>query len=115
MRLGQISGLLVILILLISCEQKKTYESKNTAVFTFIFDDLNTSDGLVKEIFEEYNFKPSFAILSIRLDSSKASIYKSYHDEGISILSHSISHIKMNDTLTQEQTIIDELKNSKET
>ncbi len=58
--------------------------------------------------------KPSFALVSSKLDSTSAIIYKSYYDQGISILSHSVSHPKMNDPLINEDTVDFELKSSKQ-
>lgn len=100
-----------------SCNTENVYRNnkgEKAAIISFIFDDLNTSDTLVKNIFDEFDLKPSFAILSNRLNSKSASIYKSYNDQGISVLSHSVSHPRMNDSLTQKDVINLELKQSKE-
>lgn len=85
------------------------------AVFSFIFDDLNTTDADVKAIFDEFGFQPSFAITTNKLNSKTAPLYKSYAEEGISILSHSHTHPKMNNaSVVDKETILLELKSSKE-
>lgn len=117
MKLDKILILLFLYIFITNCASQKELlkdESETKAVFSFIFDDLNTSDTLIKNLFDEYNFKPSFALISSKLDSTSAVIYKSYYNEGISILSHSISHPRMNDSLFKEETIDYELKFSKQ-
>ena len=85
------------------------------AVFSFIFDDLNTTDSLVKSIFDEFGFQPSFAITTNKLNPKTAPLYKSYAEEGISILSHSHTHPKMNNSsVLDKESLLMELKDSKE-
>ncbi|MCK0135695.1 polysaccharide deacetylase family protein [Arenibacter sp. S6351L] len=85
------------------------------AVFSFIFDDLNTTDSLVKSVFDEFGFQPSFAITTKKLNPKTAPLYKSYAEEGISILSHSHTHPKMNNSSDiDRETVLMELKDSKE-
>ncbi|GAA5221029.1 hypothetical protein GCM10025777_16590 [Membranihabitans marinus] len=85
------------------------------AIFSFVFDDLNATDTTVKNIFDEYNFKPSFALVSKKLNAETAKLYKSYYEEGISILSHSITHPKMRDSTLDVAMINREFQYSKET
>lgn len=88
---------------------------ENKAVISFIFDDLNTSDSEVKSIFDEFGFKPSFALTTNKLNAKTAPLYKSYAQEGISILSHSHTHPKMNNSSDiNMETVRVELKGSKE-
>lgn len=85
------------------------------AIISFIFDDLNTSDAQVKSIFDEFGFKPSFALTTNKLNAKTAVLYKSYADQGISILSHSQTHPKMNNSSNiDKETVLIELKGSKE-
>jgi peptidoglycan/xylan/chitin deacetylase (PgdA/CDA1 family) len=84
-------------------------------VFSFIFDDLNATDSVVKSIFDEFGFQPSFAITTNKLNSKTAPIYKSFSQEGISILSHSHTHPKMNNSSNiDNETILMELEGSKQ-
>ena len=88
---------------------------ENQAVISFIFDDLNTSDSEVKSIFDEFGFKPSFALTTNKLNAKTAPLYKSYANEGISILSHSQTHPKMNNASDiDKETVLMELRVSKE-
>jgi len=90
-------------------------QSSNQAIFSFVFDDLNTTDAHVKDIFDEFKFQPSFALQSNKLNASTAPLYQSYSKEGISILSHSHTHLRMQDTAqTTEQMVRTELDHSKE-
>ena len=112
------SGLLLLFLLIVfhGCTPiKKTIEKPKLAIISFVFDDLNTTDSVVKSIFDAFNFKPSFALTTNRLSSRTASLYKSYSDEGISILSHSHSHIKMQDPASvNKDTLLHEIKVSKQ-
>ena len=100
---------------LCSCTSATVKTEPRQAIISFIFDDLNSSDSVVKIIFDEYGFKPSFALTANRLNSETAPLYKSYSDEGISILSHSYSHIRMtNSDKITKGSILSELVNSKE-
>lgn len=93
---------------------QKNSKNPKTAILSFIFDDLNTTDAHVKSIFDEFNFKPSFALTANKLNSKTAPLYKSFADEGISILSHSYSHIKMQDPGSVDRdTLLYELQASK--
>jgi len=90
-------------------------EDTKTAVLSFIFDDLNASDLDVKSIFDEYGFKPSFALTANKIDSSTIQLYRNFHNDGISILAHSCSHPRMNsvETITKEK-LLQELTQSKQ-
>ncbi|WP_339716031.1 polysaccharide deacetylase family protein [uncultured Kriegella sp.] len=107
--------LVFLLIISTGCKPvKKNIKNPKTAILSFIFDDLNTTDAHVKSIFDEFDFKPSFALTTNKLNPKTAPLYKSYSDEGISILSHSYSHIKMQDpVLVNRNTLLYELKESK--
>jgi len=107
-------SLLLCSFLLCSFPVKKT-GSSNQAIISFVFDDLNASDALVKDIFDEFHFQPSFALQSNKLDAKTAPLYQSYSKEGISILSHSHTHLRMQDPdKTAEQEVQFELMESKE-
>lgn len=73
---------------------------ENKAIISFIFDDLNASDTVVKSIFDEYHLQPSFALISNNLTPYNVVRYQQYADEGISILSHTVSHPKMDSDLS---------------
>lgn len=60
---------------------------KRKAVFAFIFDDGESNDEIVKNIFDEYGLKCGFAIYK----SNKR--YKNFYDEGFEILAHAESPI----------------------
>lgn len=112
------SSLLVIFILFGFNMSKPITDTKRKpekAIISFIFDDLNTSDAQVKSIFDEFGFKPSFALTTNKLNAKTAPLYKSYAEEGISILSHSQTHPKMNNSsdINMESVRV-ELKGSKE-
>ncbi len=94
---------------------QKVEKDKETAVISFIFDDLNSCDFDVKSIFDEYGFKPSFALTANKIDSSTIQLYKAFFYEGISILSHSYSHPRMNsvETITKDELLL-ELTKSKQ-
>lgn len=98
----------------ISCIGNQRMPSSAPAVISFVFDDLNTSDADVKSIFDEFKFKPSFAIQTNKLNASTAPLYQAYHKEGISILSHSHTHLKMQDPTVSEEEVHSELEDSKE-
>ncbi len=109
---------LLIMVILSSCagnkKNIKPEKAEDKAILSFVFDDLNISDIDIKSIFDEYGFKPSFALTANKIDSSSISLYKSFYNEGISILSHSCSHPKMNSTETiTKNEILKELINSK--
>ena len=55
---------------------------KRKAVFAFIFDDGESNDEIVKNIFDEYGLKCGFAIYK----TNKR--YKDFYDEGFEILAH---------------------------
>ena len=112
------SSLLIIFILFGFNIWKPITETKRKpekAIISFIFDDLNTSDAQVKSIFDEFGFKPSFALTTNKLNAKTAVLYKFYADQGISILSHSQTHPKMNNSSDiDKETVLIELKGSKE-
>ncbi|MCB0688926.1 MAG: polysaccharide deacetylase family protein [Saprospiraceae bacterium] len=76
-------------------------------IISFIFDDLNASDSVVKQIFDEYGFQPSFALTTNKLNHQNVRLYKTFSDEGISILAHSHSHPKMN---VYDETLKDSIR-----
>jgi hypothetical protein len=69
--------------------QKEKLFSTRKATFSFIFDDANDSDSLVYDIFKEYGYKPSFALITNSLTSDKIKLYQKFYRNGCSILSHS--------------------------
>ncbi|MCK0147234.1 polysaccharide deacetylase family protein [Arenibacter sp. F26102] len=114
----RIYSLLLLFLLIGSNTIQPTFKKVTVAkqaVFSFIFDDLNTTDSLVKSIFDEFGLQPSFAITTNKLNSKTALLYKSYAEEGISILSHSHTHPKMNNSSSLDrEAVLMELKDSKE-
>lgn len=60
---------------------------KRKAVFAFIFDDGDSNDEIVKNIFDEYGLKCGFAIYK----TNKR--YKDFYDEGFEILAHAVSPV----------------------
>lgn len=70
---------------------KKRFIPRRKAIFSFIFDDLNPSDLLVYSIFKEYNLRPSFALLTSRLNYGSTVNYQNMYMEGASILSHGVT------------------------
>lgn len=83
---------------------KTTYNSKRKAVFTFIWDDVQTSDPLVYNVFQEYGYIPSYAIMTNNLNSGNVGFYIDAYQKGASILAHSVSHPNMSGTsLTNAQ------------
>jgi peptidoglycan/xylan/chitin deacetylase (PgdA/CDA1 family) len=89
-------------------------ENDKKAVISFIFDDLNTSDIEVKLIFDEFGFKPSFALVGNRINDTTIKLYKQFYEDSISILAHSFSHPRMNDfgSITKNE-VYEELITSK--
>lgn len=81
------------------------YTSNRKATFTFIFDDLNDTDDLVYNVFKEYGFRPSFALIGNRVNGTSIVPYIEYWKDGCSILNHTWSHQTMgtSSTLTDNQ------------
>ncbi len=89
--------------------------SHNKAIVSFVFDDGLISDRNVYKIFNEYNFKCGFAIVTNTLDTTRISEYQEYQKAGFEIISHSLSHPFMNErTVQNEINIKNELLKSKE-
>lgn len=94
---------------------KRYFNSKRKATFAFIFDDLNASDSLVYEIFQEFGFLPSYAILSSKLNAANADEYRKYYLNGCTILAHSVTHPVMSNTSISYEDVDAQMLNSKNT
>jgi len=62
--------------------------------------NLNTTDADLKAFLDEFGFQPSFAITTNNYTQNASSLYKSYAEEGIIILSHS-QHPSQDETMHQ--------------
>lgn len=89
-------------------------EYKNKAIISIIFDDTYESDKRVKELFDLFKLKPSFAIYTARLSEKNVHQYVDWYNEGCSILAHSMSHPKMSNSAEITSAVIEsEMRDSK--
>ena len=109
------SMLLVIIsiIFLTTCAYPK---DEPVAIFSFVFDDVNTTDSTVYSKFLQYGIRPSFGLITNYFtDTSAINAYLRYQSDGCSILSHSVTHRRLEFPSTDLETATFELKQSKRT
>ena len=95
---------------------KRRMSSRTRPIFAFQWDDAYSSDDLVFNIFQEYNFPTDFVLSLKYFPPEKYDQYKEYYTKGSSILAHSVTHPNMftSSTLTDEEAW-EEIYNSKAT
>ncbi|ELC8426282.1 hypothetical protein QYB63_002936 [Clostridium perfringens] len=82
--------------------------------FSFVFDDGNTTDINLKELFNEYGFKCGFALLGNENLNNIKDRYLQMQNEGFEVLSHSIDGKAMQDGTETVEVIENKFKTSKE-
>ena len=78
----------------------------------FQFDDGSTNDEQIVDIFDTYNLKCGFALIS-NLDTTRLVEYLNYQNNGYEIMSHSTDATAMNDATVDPSVIETKLKESK--
>lgn len=81
--------------------------------FSFVFDDGNTTDIDLKNLFNEYGFKCGFALLGNENLNNIKDRYLSMQNEGFEILSHSVDGKAMQDGIETVEVIENKFKTSK--
>lgn len=83
---------------------KPYFTSRRKPTFAFIWDDLNGSDALVYNVFRDYGFLPSFALVGSKITGASMVNYKNWYLNGCTILAHSMTHPIMNNSSTLTDT-----------
>lgn len=92
---------------------KKIVKTVKKAVFSFIWDDIQTSDPLVYNVFQDYGYIPSYAIMTNNLNSGNRDFYIDAYQKGVSILAHSVSHPDMSGTTLTNAQVNTQMVDSK--
>ena len=94
---------------------KKVVNNTKKAIFSFIWDDLQDSDLLVYNIFQEFGYVPNYAPTTNIFNSSVAPLYVDLYQKGCSILAHSVTHPYMSDTTLTNAQVNAQMVDSKKT
>jgi len=92
---------------------KIIYRAKRKAVFSFIWDDLQDSDQLVYNVFQDFGYLPSYALKTDVLNGTNKDLYVDLYQKGCSILAHSVSHPDMSTTSISYANVNIQMVNSK--
>jgi len=94
---------------------KKVVNNTKKAIFSFIWDDLQDSDLLVYNIFQEFGYVPNYAPTTDIFNSYTAPLYVDLYQKGCSILAHSVTHPDMSGTTLTNAQVNTQMVDSKKT